>query len=187
MAFRNRNRVLSNRRRGVLLVLLALFAAGCRESADQAIARRRKEYNLPAPKLVPFSGKVTINGQPPEIEPGHPLWVFLYDPKNPPAPGKWEPYTACSKDGSFRFGDGVAPGSYVVLFAELRHALSAGFRGSDRLKNLYNDPDKNGNQESFKVDLSSSGKTDCAFDLEVAGKDPVETPGPHSIVGSGKK
>ena len=186
MAFRGWNRVLLNRRRGVLLILLGLCAAGCGESADEAISRRRKQYNDPAPTLVPFSGKVTIDGQPPQVEPDHKLWVFVYDPKNPPTLAKPLRFTSCKKDGSFQFGDGVAPGSYVVLFAELEHGRGGSFRGSDRLKNLYNDPDKNGKQEGFKVAVSPPGKTDCAFNLEISGKEPVITPGPHALVGSGR-
>jgi hypothetical protein len=168
--------------RAALFVALCLFAAGCSESADQAIERRRKEYNEPAPTLAKFSGKVTVDSQPPEVEPDHSLLVFLYDPKNPPTPAKPARFTACQKDGSFQFGDGVAPGSYVVLFAELRHGRPGHFRGPEVLKNLYNDPDKNGAIEGFKVDLSPPGKTGQVFNLEIAGKEPVASPGSRAIV-----
>jgi hypothetical protein len=103
----------------------------------------------------------------------------------------------CNDDGKFAFGtyekdDGVPAAEYVVTFV-LLHLPTAGggrgggrmrqatgprhFQGPDELKNLYNDPDKS----PFQVELSPPGKTDWEFNLEVAGKDPVVTPGPHAL------
>jgi len=167
-------------------IVLVLVAAGCGESADNAIARRRKEYNEPTPILARFSGKVTVDGQAPELERAHELLIFLYDPKTPATPAKPPSYTTCQKDGSFSFGDGVAPGTYVVLFAELERGRPGVFRGPDVFKNLYNDPDKNAAIDKFKVDLSPPGKTDQNFILEIAGKEPITNPGPLAIVRVGR-
>jgi hypothetical protein len=119
------------------------------------------------------------------------LVVMLYDPKNPRAGGPL--HAVCTNDGDFQFGtyekgDGVKPGSYVVLFAELTPALMAskrsnGLRGPDGLMNLYNDPDKNGQDDRFKIELSEPGKTDWDFQLEAAGKQPIANPGPNAVMG----
>jgi len=89
--------------------------------------------------------------------------------------------TRCDKNGHFEFntygtGDGLPAGSYVVLFAQPKT------EGGDGLKNLYNDPDKNAQEERFQINLTSPGKTDWAFDLAVAGKDPITTPGVHAVM-----
>jgi hypothetical protein len=51
----------------------------------------------------------------------------------------------------------------------------------DELKNLYNDPDKNAKEEKFKLDLKLPGQEGYQVDLAVAGKEPVETPGPNAV------
>ncbi len=70
-------------------------------------------------------------------------------------------------------------GSYIVLFAQMEQVLmmNTGFYPPDRLKNLYNDPDKS----SFKVEVTAPGKSDWLFELEVAGKEPNDSPGPQAI------
>jgi len=164
------------------VVLLGLFAAGCGgESAEQAIERRKKQYNEQPQILAQFSGQVTIDGAPPAVASDHALIVLLYDPKQPPAPGRSPRHVTCQADGSFRFTDGVAPGSYVVLFAILKRGHPGSYRGPDLLQNRYNDPDKNAEKPEFKLDLSSPGKTDQVFKLEVAGKDPIQAPGAHAV------
>ena len=116
---------------GVRLVFFALIAAGCGgESADQAVAQRQKELNLPKKELVSFSGTVTIDGQPPEIPDGHALLVALSGPNDPP-PDKQPPrYVIVQKDGKFEFKEGgVSPGSYVVAIALLRRGRPGIFAG----------------------------------------------------------
>jgi hypothetical protein len=47
--------------------------------------------------------------------------------------------------------------------------------------NLYNDPDKNAENSQFKIDIEQPGKTDWNFALDVQGKQPIGTPGPHAV------
>ena len=166
------------------LVLTALIAAGCGgESAQQAIARRQKELNLPPRDVVKFSGTVTIDGQPPEIPDGHALLLALCAPNDPPPDKKPPRYAIVHKDGNFQFSeDGVVPGSYVVAFALLRRGKPGSFRGPDSLHNLYNDPEKNASLEGFALDLKSPGKPNANFNLTVAGQEPVASPGPKALV-----
>jgi len=165
------------------MIALALLTAGCAETADQATARRRKELNVPDEPLAKFSGTVTIDGSPPDIQSGHELLVFLYDPKD--KPGRASRSTVCKPDGTFEFGTTVVPAIYIVLFAELVRGRPGIFRGPDVLNNLYNDPDVNAKRDGFTLDLSPPGKTGAAFNLEVSGKDPVTALGPHSVVKAG--
>jgi hypothetical protein len=170
--------------RGATLVLFILAAVGCGgESADQAIARRQKELNLPPKSVVRFAGTVTIDGLPPEVPDGHALVVALCLPNDPP-PEKQPPrYAIVQKGGKFEFSEGgVATGTYVVAIALLRRGRPGSFRGPDSLQNLYNDPEKNADLEGFKIDLKPPGKSDASFNLTVAGKDPVPTPGPKAVV-----
>jgi hypothetical protein len=51
----------------------------------------------------------------------------------------------------------------------------------DELKNLYNDPEKNKNDPAFLFEVQPPGRTDYQFDLAVAGKDPVKTPGSYAV------
>jgi hypothetical protein len=172
------------------LVVAALMIAGCgrRESADESLDRALKETNKTRDVTAKFAGKVTIDGQRPDLQRGQSLVVMLYDPQKPPPNRQTMPRTArCRPDGSFAFNtygtdDGVPVGNYIILFAILKPAKT-GFHGPDGLKNLYNDPDKNDKIADYHLDLKPPGKSDWAFDLAVAGKEPVTSPGPHAATG----
>jgi hypothetical protein len=174
--------------RGLLaaLALLSLLSAGCNktQSTQEALDAQLQTLNVPKANVAPFAGKVTVDGQPPALQRGQVLLIMLYDQKNPDK-SKRPLYTTCKKDGSFEFyryvaGDGAPVGSYVVLFAALRPSRGKGLIQPDGLKNLYDDPDKNANNKDFVVEVAPPGKTDYAFNLEMAGKEPG-TPGPHAI------
>jgi hypothetical protein len=175
--------------RGFSLALAACvaLAAGCsgRQSADQALDNALKAVGDQRGPTAKFSGRVLIDGNPPgETRPAATL-IILYDPKNPPTSTRLPMYAVCNpEDGSFEFttynkGDGVKPGSYVVLFAQMEQVLmiNTGFYPPDKFKNLYNDPDTS----KFKVDVTEPGQSDLLFKLEVEGKEPNKNPGPQAI------
>jgi hypothetical protein len=172
------------------LIAVGLTIAGCgrRESADQSLDRALQESNRTRDATAKFAGKVTIDGQKPALERGQSLVVMLYDPQKPPGNRQQLPRAArCRPDGTFAFttygtDDGAPVGNYIVLFAVLKPS-KGGFRGPDGLMNLYNDPDKNDKIADYHLDLKAPGKTNWAFDLAFAGKDPVATPGPHAVTG----
>jgi hypothetical protein len=169
-----------------MLVAFSLLAGGCSESAEQVTLRKKKEYNVQDQPAAKYSGTVTIDGLPPDVPAGHDLLVYLYDPKTEAdKAGRGGRFSACKRDGSFQFGESIPPGSYVVLFAELARGRPGVFRGPDLLHNLYNDPDKNATRDGFTIELSPPGKTGASFNLEISGKEPVTTPGPHAVVKAG--
>jgi hypothetical protein len=182
----------TNRRIPVAAVLaLSIFGCDHSDGVDRAMEQQMKELNVTQGAVAKFAGTVTIDGKSPvEAFPKQTLVVLLYDPKNPTA--KTPLHANCFPNGNFEFhtysrDDGVATGSYVVLFAALKRPLmpvgkaSQTYQGPDGLLNRYNDPDKNVQDPRFKIDLAEPGKTDWAFELEVQGKDPVTTPGPKAI------
>ncbi len=164
------------------LVLCSLSGVGCSHTPteNEALQKSLEVNNRSQETVVKFSGTVTIDGQPPVADRRTPVFVIVYDPKNPPK-GRQPPFTArCDKEGHFQFntygtGDGLPAGSYVVLFAQPKP-------DGDALKNLYNDPDKNAKDEHFQINLTPPGKADWLFELTVAGKDPVTTRGDHSVM-----
>ena len=184
---------------GLLLAVVVLpGCVGCsgQPSSEERLEREFKEHpEFKKESLSKFSGHVTIDGQPPAQ--GTTVFVILGDPKHmDDATHLQVPklFTSCKPDGSFSFhtyleGDGVPAGKYVLMFVGLhkpqarRQVRSQGnnvFIGPDELKNLYNDPDKNSKNEKFALDLQSPGKDDYEFNLEVAGKPPVDAPGANS-------
>jgi hypothetical protein len=134
-----------------------------------------------------------VDGLPPN-KPGTKLFIILNDPKQPQDP-KQRPKLVggCDDEGNFFFSthrahDGVESGSYVVTFVQLHHPkplfghrTSALYELPDELKNLYNDPEKNAAVPEFNVEIKPPGRSDWHFNLDVAGKDPIATPGPHAI------
>jgi hypothetical protein len=168
---------------GVLASLVVgLAATGCNRPQSE---RERLEKSLEVngrteATVVKFAGTVTVDGQPPTGDRHFPLFVMAYDPKKP-LKGRQLPFsTRCNKEGHFEFntygtGDGLPAGEYIVIFAWPKAD------GSDGLKNLFNDPDKNAQDERFKLNLTSPGKTDYLYDLQVAGRDPVTSPGEHAV------
>jgi hypothetical protein len=172
-----------------LCAFVGALAAGCgsTSSANQALDQQLQASNATREVVASFAGRVTIDGLPPTLGPKGATIVMLYDPKNPPGPGKPPRFTYCGKEGQFEFhtylrGDGVPVGSYVVLFAQpkIGGRGNPGFKAPDALKNLYNDPEKNALIPEFKIDHTAPGRTDYAFDLSVAGKDP-NPPGPKAV------
>jgi hypothetical protein len=165
------------------LTLLSLISAGCSHtpSASDSLDEALKVNSQPRTSVAKFSGTVTVDGNPPAVDPRNLFYVFAYDPKHPPK-GRHPPLSAlCDKNGHFQFntygtGDGLPPGSYVMLFAHPKMV------GGDGLKNLYNDPDQNAKDDRFRVELTAPGKTDWKFDLVVEGKDPVTAPGPNAVM-----
>jgi hypothetical protein len=166
-----------------LLVLLCFGAAGCGHvpSENEALRKSLEVNGGSQQSVVKFSGTVTVDGQPPAVDRRNPLFVMAYDPQHPPK-GRETPFTTrCDKSGHFEFntygtGDGLPAGSYVAIFAQ---PIA---EGRDGLKNLCNDPDKNAKEERFQINLTSPGKTDWTFDLQVAGQDAVTTPGEHAVM-----
>jgi hypothetical protein len=178
-------------------ILLAgtLAAGGCGPpSAEKALEQAfRDNPKAQRVQLVKFEGTVTVDGQPPN-KPNTTLFIILNDPQHPQDPSQRPKLVGGVDDqGNFSFStygvhDGVEAGSYVVTFVQLHHPkgifghrTSSLFEQPDELKNLYSDPEKNANDPQFKVDLQPPGRNDWHFNLDVAGKDPVTTPGPHAI------
>jgi hypothetical protein len=170
-----------------LVGALAIVGEGCgsgTQTAQQALERQYKDNPLLARvSLAKFAGKVTVDGQPPAKETV--IVVMLNDPKKPTPRNGPNLYTVATPEGTFEFstgikGDGTFPGSYVVTFAKLHPHGPRAYFPPDELKNLYNDPVKNAEKQEFHVELTPPGKTDYAFDLKVAGQQPVEQPGPNA-------
>lgn len=182
-------------------LFLAACLAGCNSSpsASQALEHQFQDNpKFQKANVAKFAGTVMVDGQPPASDTK--LFVILNDPQHLDenahlrAPKLW---ALCDAKGHFAFstynaGDGVAAGEYVVTFVGLhppsggkgaRKLVSTGARhfvGPDELKNLYNDPDKNKSDPTFKLDLKPPGKGDYRFDLVVAGSEPA-TPGPNAV------
>lgn len=172
----------------VLIGLVAVWIGGCGggPGADEAVNKVLKESGQQRANVFPLAGKVTIDGHAPETQAmGKRLIVILTDAAKPDAPASSCPKALCQPNGSFAFntygtGDGIAAGKYVVAIVELKFDKRKGYAGSDGLKNLYNDPEQNAKLDGFVIDHKAPGKSDYAFNLEVAGRD-AGTPGPHSI------
>lgn len=182
------------RRLGLCLAfgLLSFMVLGCGgpRTDEQRIEQQYKDNpQLKRAKLAPFAGTVTIDGNEPHLDGimGKPaVLVILRDPKQQWDPSKPLQFAICDTHGHFAFtsstkDDGALPGSYVVLFAQLVRRPQNAFVGPDRLKNLYNDPDVNAKNPEFVIELKPPGKTDCAFELKVAGENPVEAPKPQAV------
>jgi hypothetical protein len=164
------------------LGLLGLLAAGCSSSSSPAarLEKAFQETKLQRTDVAKFAGTVAIDGQPPAPF----TFVVLVDPKHPKAGVR---KAICDADGRFAFAsygneDGVPPGSYVVLFVQFNMGGGLGhYDPPDLLHNLYNDPDKNADIPEFHVKVEGAGKSDYAFNLTIAGKEPVTQPGPNAL------
>jgi hypothetical protein len=171
--------------------LICLISCGCgggRQSADQALKEAIQAGGGQQQDIAKFAGTVTIDGEAAKSTTKTAVVVLLYDPKKPPSKATGLIYAACDKEGHFEFstytqGDGVPVGSYIVLFAQLNPGFykHPGYHPPDKLLHLYDDPDKS----EFKVDVTKPGKTDYDFNLKLAGRDGVTTPGPKAILDIG--
>jgi hypothetical protein len=175
------------------MFLAAAALQGC--GGQQSEKQTREEFYKNNPEiasarqdLAKFSGRVSVDGHPPDE--GVALFLVLNDPDHPEK--KISLRTKCDQDGSFAFktyesGDGVPLGKYVVAFAGLHPSASRGrsftrrFVGPDALSNLYNDPDMNKGNPDFIVNVQPPGRTDYEFNLTVTGKQPVATPGKNAV------
>jgi hypothetical protein len=167
----------------VLSLAAACWAGGCRRAENESLDAYLKQAGPNRRDVYPLAGKVTIDGQPPQFARPLRLVVMLNDPSNPNLAKR--SIRQCNDDGEFAFGtyrkqDGVPAGTYTVTFAVLK-LTPQGFVGPDQLTNLYNDPDKNALVPEFKIVHQPPGKTDCEFDLKLAGQTPVEPPGPNAL------
>jgi hypothetical protein len=182
------------------LVLVAAFQ-GCTEKSklESAADAQAKEIGYIKENLAKLVGRVTVDGQPPAED--RALVVILNDPEHLDATANGQRpnlFSVCNGQGNFAIE--TKPGKYIVTFAELHQAEIHGnvrpvgrgprpdramTRGSllppDDLKNLYNDPAKNAKENAFQLDLQLPGKEDYQIDLAVAGKDPVDAPGPDAV------
>src|ERR1700722_2435735 len=96
---------------------------GCNQtsnSTNQADSAFLKNAEFPRERLAKFSGKVTVDGQPPKKD--CTVFVILTDPKHLDENAHGilpKYYAACDPEGNFGFSmydrhDGVAAGKYVV-------------------------------------------------------------------------
>jgi hypothetical protein len=184
------------------LFLVAAFQ-GCGSDGserDRIAEQQAKERGFKPEDFTKLAGRVTVDGQPPAEDMS--LVVILNDPEHLDATAngkKPKLFAVCDAQGKFALMP--KPGKYIVTFVELHpgdpriDAKPAGrgrgpggrMRGGgtlqppDELKNLYNDPDKNAKEDKFKLDLKLTGQEDYQIDLALAGKEPVDTPGPHAV------
>ncbi len=174
------------------LVLLAVCLPGCggRKSEQAAVDQYFKDNPTAKRSTVAkFAGTVTVDGLPPEKGGDSRLFILLNDADHlTRLPTR---HAEVADDGTFSFttymgGDGVPVGKYIVEFVQLHlprqrqrqgQGVSRTYVGPDRLKNLYNDPEKNKDVTDFVVDVTEPGRTDYQFNLAVQGKDAVASPG----------
>lgn len=166
-------------------ILLLASIAGCARSNQESLDAYLKQTGHSRAEVFPLAGKVTIDGQPARYVKPLRLVVMLYDESKPDLPPFRRPCRECNADGEFSFGtytkgDGLPPGKFVVAFAVLNVTMQ-GLKGPDKLKNLYNDPEKNSGNPELKIDHRPPGKRDYHFDLKVDGQQAIETPGPKSL------
>jgi hypothetical protein len=167
-------------------ILLLGSIVGCAKSSQESLDAYLKQTGHSRADVFPLAGKVTIDGQPARYVKPLRLVVMLYDESKPNLPSFKRPCRECNADGEFSFGtytkgDGLPPGNFVVAFAVLNVTMQ-GLKGPDQLKNLYNDPERNAGNPAFKIDHRAPGKRDYYFDLKVDGQEPIETPGPKSLM-----
>jgi hypothetical protein len=170
----------------VQLVIVAIALPGC--SSKPSAKTEVDQYFKANPDakratLAKFAGRVSIDGQPPEQGGDYRMFILLNDQqKLQKLPLR---YMEVAEDGSFEFmtylaGDGVPVGNYIVEFVQLHlprqrqrqgQGVARNYVGPDKLKNLYNDPEKNKDNPEFVVEVKEPGRTDYNFNLSVAGKD----------------
>jgi hypothetical protein len=161
-------------------------AAGCGNSDKQpSLSALFKQSGGNRPSVYPLAGKVTIDGEPAHYVKPQRLVMMLYDPTRPNLPPFKRPCKDISAEGTFSFGsytkgDGLPAGKFVVAFAVLE-VTNRGLLGPDQLNNLYNDPEKNAGIPQFNIDHRAPGKKDYVFDLKVAGREGVGSPGPKAL------
>jgi hypothetical protein len=150
-------------------------------------------------QVAKYSGQVTVDGQVPDKNSR--LFVVLFDADKYKDSKTAIREASVGPDGHFSFttylkDDGAPIGKHIVCFVDPRSGVAAGERnrkrslgrpsvplvaGADALKNLYNDPEVNGKDPQFQIDLQAPGVTDANFNLLVAGKDAPRTPGQYAI------
>ena len=170
---------------GVIGGCAVLATAGCSRSENQSLDALLKQTGKTRADVYPLAGKVTFDGQTPNVVWPDRLVVMLYDSSKPNLPPNKRPCRQCNDEGEFAFGtyttgDGLRAGTFVVTFAVLKITMQ-GLKGPDQLKNLYNDPDRNAAVSDFNIVHQAPGKTDYAFDLKIAGQVPIATPGPKAL------
>jgi hypothetical protein len=179
-------------RLGFAIAVAGIWVCGCSgaQSANQALNAALITAGTQKEAVAHFSGTVTIDGNPPGNTGFVRTLVLLWNPKKVGSANYRPNFVWCDEDGKFEFttyekGDGVAAGSYIVGFVQLeggrRIQGSSGYRGPDRLKNLFNDPDKNKDIPELSVEITAPGKTNWEFKLNVAGREAIDPPGPHAV------
>jgi hypothetical protein len=174
------------------IVALCCGLSGCggSQSANVALNNALATTGSKKETTARFAGNVTIDGGSPGnlgvVRTIVVLWNLNTPPKGLP------PYAVCDEDGNFEFhtyekNDGVEAGKYAVCFVQLeggiRIAGPSGWRGPDKLHDLYSDPDKNKDVKELVVDLAPPGNPDWHYDLRIADQEPVTNPGPNAIKG----
>jgi hypothetical protein len=181
---------------GTLAGCLLWGGSGCNSSVSSAqrVQQELKAVGKQQAEVLPFAGKVLVDGLPPQPKtPNSKIVVVLFNRAKPDLRVVRRPYAACNSKGEFSFTtyvpeDGVEAGEYVVAIAELSWRPKGDrFAGPDAFENLYNDPDMNEKDSQFTVKHASRGKTNYEFNLKIAGREPPSNTGPRAVthVGGG--
>jgi hypothetical protein len=164
------------------------IATGCtgRQSPEQRLQKALRAAGQIKDTVFPLAGHVLVDGAPPAYDPQRPVVVALIVGGKSAEPAAGCRIAECDPDGHFSFStyardDGVKPGRYVVAIARLWRTAPRSYAGPDEFHNRYNDPDKNALEPTLQIEHKSPGKGDYEFHLQIAGADPVETPGPHGV------
>lgn len=167
----------------VLCITLAIFSVqGCAKRAgkDDVV-----DPPIPVYSVYPLAGKVLVDGHPP-VGSGIVI-VMLYQRGLGRDMQRW---AKCDKEGrfvftSYRTGDGVRAGRYVVVIAQLERRQGQHkfieYVGPDKLNNIYNDPDVNERIAEFNIVHAAPGKDDYVFDLKVKANAQVKSPGKDAL------
>jgi hypothetical protein len=174
----------------LLAAMVIASAAGCTRQSGPAVDDLLKASGQSKMDVCPLAGRLTIDGHGPDADGKadlkHRIIIVAHSADNLDAPVSGLGKVICKPNGEFAFSmyggekDGLPTGKYVLTVAKLLFDRKRGYVGPDRLKNLYNDPEKNSRIPEFVVDLQPPGKTDYVIELQVDGRDPV-TPGPKAV------